>query len=1131
VWEYEDALKAKRPVWVYQRSEKPKGDYDDPEWEAKAAQYAAVKKFAATFRNADGSLKAGINSYSTPQEFSTMLHAHLEQWVRRALEQPGESRPDLGVPKLPSDQKRFAMLAPEPPGDFVARPLEFDTLKKQLLDRGSDGLAITAALNGAGGYGKTTLAKALAHDPDIQDAYSDGILWIELGEKSANLLSILSDLVEVLSGERPGLENLNIAAAKLGEALRDRRILMIVDDVWRERDLRPFLQGGPNTARLITTRIDNVLPVNATRQQIDRMQDDEAAKLVAAGLPPHQVTAQRTQIGKLAARLGKWALLLKLVNSFLRDRVVRNGQSLASAIADVNKRLDEKSLIAFDARKEADRTTAAARAIGISLELLDPSASARFGELGVFPEDADVPISIVARMWAETGHLDETDTEDLLSELHGLSLLLSLDFNQRTLRLHDTIRHLLRYAAGREGLVLQNKRLLHSLDGIPAASDVDSLTLRYFYLNQPYHLAEATERERLDALLLNPGWLEAKLAATGNPQALVADYLQHGVGEIQTLIGWTLRLTTGICVRDKRQLIPQLLGRLIASEIATDFLNAARAHLKPPAILEQRSSLTPPGAEIARLEGHLHSARALCMLSDGRLASGGDENTIRLWNLATGVETGSLVGKFSSVNALCALPDGRLASATDGDSIQLWDLVTSASTFLEGHSGSVRALCVLPDGRLASGAQDKTIRLWDPATATETACFRGHLHWIRALCALPDGRLVSGSNDSTIRLWDPVTASEVDCFKGHSDTVHTLCVLRDGRLVSASQDNTIRLWNLENGTESARLEKDFDCTLCVLRDGRLAVAADDNTIRLWDPVPAAEPGTRVVGHAFSINALCVLPDGRLASASDDKTIRLWDPAREAATARLEGHSHSVNALCLLPDGRVASGSADKTIQLWDPVAGARMECLKGYSYSINALCALSDGRLAAGSDHKTVFVWNPITGAATPLKGHFLSVRTLLVLPDGRLASGSDDQTIRIWDIATGAETGCLRGHTNWVRSLCVLPDGRLASASDDKTVRLWNTATGAETARLEGHSGSVYALCVLPDGRLASGSDDKTIRLWDLTIGAKSVRLARIIHDSTSFSSPRRARAPSTSPDLQRLPVDLNQDGFRRAG
>jgi APAF-1 helical domain len=184
----------------------------------------------------------------------------------------------------------------------------------------------------------------------------------------------------------------------------------------------------------------------------------------------------------------------------------------------------------------------------------------------------------VARLWAETGHLGETDTEDLLRELYSLSLLLSLDLDRRTFRLHDTIRHVMRDTAGKEGLVTQSKRLLRSLDGIAAGSEADSLTRRYFYLNLPQHLAEAMERERLDALLLNPGWLKEKLAATGNPQALVADYQQHGAGELQNFIGRTLRLTAGICARDQRQLIPQLLGRIMSCKGigTTDFLEAAR---------------------------------------------------------------------------------------------------------------------------------------------------------------------------------------------------------------------------------------------------------------------------------------------------------------------------------------------------------------------------------------------------------------------------------------------------------------------------------------------------------------------------------------------------------------------------
>ena len=64
-----------------------------------------------------------------------------------------------------------------------------------------------------------------------------------------------------------------------------------------------------------------------------------------------------------------------------------------------------------------------------------------------------------------------------------------------------------------------------------------------------------------------------------------------------------------------------------------------RRQLSPPAILTERLSLTPPGAETARLEGHSSLVAALCMLPDGRLASGSYDNTIRLWDVTAGAET------------------------------------------------------------------------------------------------------------------------------------------------------------------------------------------------------------------------------------------------------------------------------------------------------------------------------------------------------------------------------------------------------------------------------------------------------------------------------------------------------------
>src|SRR6266702_5137007 len=81
-------------------------------------------------------------------------------------------------------QARVPFMCKDLPHDFVARPNEFDALIRKLLDeQREEPIAITAALRGAGGYGKTTMAIALCHDERIQQAFDDGILWVTLGEK------------------------------------------------------------------------------------------------------------------------------------------------------------------------------------------------------------------------------------------------------------------------------------------------------------------------------------------------------------------------------------------------------------------------------------------------------------------------------------------------------------------------------------------------------------------------------------------------------------------------------------------------------------------------------------------------------------------------------------------------------------------------------------------------------------------------------------------------------------------------------------------------------------------------------------------------------------------------------------
>src|SRR5205823_5242475 len=70
-WEYEDALQSqKRPeILVYRRTSDAPLDTQDPDYEERRLQLRRVEDFFAGFRNSDGSLQRGFNSYKDPSEF------------------------------------------------------------------------------------------------------------------------------------------------------------------------------------------------------------------------------------------------------------------------------------------------------------------------------------------------------------------------------------------------------------------------------------------------------------------------------------------------------------------------------------------------------------------------------------------------------------------------------------------------------------------------------------------------------------------------------------------------------------------------------------------------------------------------------------------------------------------------------------------------------------------------------------------------------------------------------------------------------------------------------------------------------------------------------------------------------
>ncbi len=342
------------------------------------------------------------------------------------------------------DIRRVPFMAEDLDG-FIPRPEEFDQLVALLLDQNrEEPVAITAALRGAGGYGKTTLARAICNDERVQNAFDDGILWVTLGENPGDLTSRVEELIHQLSDNRPGFTNLEAAITRLKELMEDRDLLLVIDDLWNNAHLRPFTQGGPRCARLITTRNLDTLPDGVRKVKVDAMKQNEAVALLGAGFEKHEdLPRVGNELNALAERLGEWPLLLKLVNGYLRKSAENENRTLPDAVARAKQALDKRGLTYFDVRDSGQRNDAVAKTIGISLDLLTEDERARYFELAIFPEDVEIRLATLEKLWARTGGMDEFDTDDLCVRLNRLSLLLDFDATRRGIRLHDVIRHYL----------------------------------------------------------------------------------------------------------------------------------------------------------------------------------------------------------------------------------------------------------------------------------------------------------------------------------------------------------------------------------------------------------------------------------------------------------------------------------------------------------------------------------------------------------------------------------------------------------------------------------------------------------------------------------------------------------------
>ncbi|HEU4834258.1 MAG TPA: caspase family protein [Pyrinomonadaceae bacterium] len=427
-----------------------------------------------------------------------------------------------------------------------------------------------------------------------------------------------------------------------------------------------------------------------------------------------------------------------------------------------------------------------------------------------------------------------------------------------------------------------------------------------------------------------------------------------------------------------------------------------------------------------------------------RIATGGFDTDITVWETETGKRVSNLVGRANMAYNVSFSADGN--ELTSGGRTR-WDLRTGRGLRITPDTGEKTYGILTPDGRSVVMRKVNTNLLTVVESPSGKQLF--------TLTPSGDAGVVSQTSFSA-------DSTMLAVVYGAVEDPHPTAT-------SFTRGAQVKLWDLKSGRELRSITPgEIPMQAEFSADGKsIAITGSFGQLSLWDVQSGSKLRDLSASPMAGFTAPKSIKPGQMPTMPNMADIAsMITNTLGAISAGTPGQA--ITSMAFTSDGKLlATGGTESkaNIDIAAMMTGAMNPKQKKGSKQQPDPDIMRDLKIESVGQ---VQLWDVSTGRPVAvIKGHGRGVSKVAFSRDNKLlASGASDNTIKIWDVATRAELRTLTGHTSAIESIDFSPDSRLlASASDDGSTFLWDTKTGEHLLTLISLDDGGEWMVVTPQG------------------------------------------------------------------